>query len=109
MGATVTKSLPSVPPEHMANIATKRLSFITYNIWFDPREFKARNLKILEIIREKNADVVCLQEVVPQFIKDFLVKDKWITSNYKISDVDGMLGGLLVGTARVLCSALCCL
>jgi len=33
--------------------------------------------------------VECLQEVTPKFVKEFLVKDKWITSNYKVSDSDG--------------------
>lgn len=42
------------------------LRIATLNIWFDEKLRKARTKALLEVILQMDADVICLQEVVPQ-------------------------------------------
>ena len=44
------------------------LRLVTYNVWFDPLKFGARCSAIFAILRASDADVICLQEVLPNFI-----------------------------------------
>lgn len=40
-----------------------RLSVLTWNIWFDNKNQKERTLRIIQIIKQLDVDIVCLQEV----------------------------------------------
>lgn len=40
-----------------------RFTVMTYNIWFDNAYIKERTLKIVNIIKHKSPDIVCLQEL----------------------------------------------
>lgn len=58
---------------------------VTYNIWFGRHNFFNRRIAILELLKNKNADVVCLQEVTSHFY-NALMEDKFIQQNYYLSD-----------------------
>jgi len=88
MGAKTSKINENIPKTVTNQMSTK-LSFITYNIWFDQLQFQQRNQHMLKIIQQKNPDFVCLQEVTPAFVADILLKDHWITKNYTLSDSTG--------------------
>eukprot|EP01031_Cornospumella_fuschlensis_P029626 gene29626-35762_t len=62
----------------------RRLSVLTWNIWFESFEKNKRYGGILRIIGSLNPDVVCLQEVTTSFIR--ILKDSPLTSTYSISD-----------------------
>ena len=43
---------------------------------------------LFQLMEKENADVICLQEVLPRFIKS-MCEQQWIRSNYVISDCFG--------------------
>eukprot|EP01080_Neovahlkampfia_damariscottae_P005304 gene5304-8922_t len=66
----------------------KELTIMTFNVWFDRFYFKDRVSEIISILKSSSAHVVCLQEVIPQFIK-ILTEDDWIKKTCYISDSNG--------------------
>jgi len=64
---------------------TKNFKIITYNVWFGKHNFENRRKAILEILKQKNSDIVCLQEVTSPFF-NFLLENEFIKKNYYISD-----------------------
>eukprot|EP01111_Echinosteliopsis_oligospora_P015053 TRINITY_DN5826_c0_g1_i1.p1 TRINITY_DN5826_c0_g1~~TRINITY_DN5826_c0_g1_i1.p1 ORF type:complete len:299 (-),score=57.04 TRINITY_DN5826_c0_g1_i1:53-949(-) len=84
----ITPSSPTSPfisPSH----PIPHISFLTYNVWFSGKYFKERHTRIFQIIEEENPDFVCLQEVVPGFIEDFIAKNQKILNTYYVSDITG--------------------
>src|SRR3990167_4006666 len=65
-----------------------QLSFVTYNVWFSEQQWEIRAKALIGLLKRKNADVVCLQEVVPNFAK-FLMENQFIRENYIVSDPSG--------------------
>jgi hypothetical protein len=66
------------------------LIVLTYNVWFDKRNKEARSLALMRILDASNADVICLQEVTPEFL--FLLRDQtWVRQRYLLSDSVGKL------------------
>lgn len=63
----------------------QNFSIMTYNVWFDKHNYHNRRMALLEILKQKDASVVCLQEVIEPFI-DYLKEDDFIKTNYYISD-----------------------
>jgi endonuclease/exonuclease/phosphatase family metal-dependent hydrolase len=63
----------------------KNFSILTYNVWFDRFNYKNRRDAILEILKQKDASVICLQEVIQPFL-EFIKEDDFIKNNYYISD-----------------------
>ena len=55
----------------------KQLTFVTYNVLADPVRLDERAPLLLELLKDSNADVIALQEVVPWFVKR-LAREKWI-------------------------------
>lgn len=76
----------------------KRLSVITWNVWFDDFKKKERYDEILAICKSMSVDVICLQEVTPCFLKK--VKEHGLAEYYDVSDPD--LNGATVGSYGVL-------
>lgn len=68
-----------------AGIAVTRTAFtvISWNVWFDEFEFESRAKSIFAKCRELDADVICFQEVLPEFLV-LLKAEPWIKS-YKLS------------------------
>ncbi len=60
-------------------------STLTYNVWFSGHNFVNRRNAILEILKEKNPDVISLQEVTSTFF-NVLLENNFIRENYYISD-----------------------
>jgi tyrosyl-DNA phosphodiesterase 2 len=50
----------------------KRLSILTWNVWFDAFKMKERNAEILHVCETIKPDVVCLQEVTPEFTRSLI-------------------------------------
>lgn len=64
-----TGSVPvSVDPSDISvqsvNAQSTDLNIMTYNIWFDSQNWPARMNYMLSEIREKDPDIICLQEVI---------------------------------------------
>jgi len=74
------------------------LSVITWNVWFDEFKKKERYDEILAICKSAAADVICLQEVTPYFIKR--IREHEIARIYDVSDPE--LNGSSVGSYGVL-------
>uniref|UniRef100_A0A7S3YZU8 Endonuclease/exonuclease/phosphatase domain-containing protein n=1 Tax=Lotharella globosa TaxID=91324 RepID=A0A7S3YZU8_9EUKA len=65
------------------------LSVLTWNVWFGNRaepksRFRLRCRAILKSLGRTRADVICLQEVVPQFLQ-MIQKAKWVREGYDAS------------------------
>jgi len=72
------------------NLTLEKLTVLTYNVWFADLLFDIRAKTILQLILDNNPDIVCLQEVLPEFVRNHLAKDKRIRDRYKyISDTTG--------------------
>jgi tyrosyl-DNA phosphodiesterase 2 len=61
-----------------------KISFLSYNIWFEEHNWKNRTTAILELLQQNNSDVICLQEVISEFIV-LLCESTFIQNNYYIS------------------------
>jgi len=70
---------------HCAPYKTKKLVFMTYNIWFDEYKREIRFQALLDLIQRKDPDVIALQEVTPHVIGQ-LTSNKFIQDSYVISD-----------------------
>jgi hypothetical protein len=68
---------------------TQKLSFITYNVWFDSRQQKERAEALFKIIEKYEPDFVCLQECTKIFL-DILKEQKWAQKYYHVSDAEGV-------------------
>jgi tyrosyl-DNA phosphodiesterase 2 len=64
----------------------KNIKFITYNIWFNEFNFKARTEEILKMCESKDPDFICLQEVTENFMSK-LLGSRFIQSNFYIANV----------------------
>ena len=57
------------------------VSILTWNIWFDQRFIVQRVKSIIEILKESDVDVICLQEVIKLSL-DIILNDSNLTDNY---------------------------
>lgn len=71
---------------HLLNKGSLRL--VTYNVWFSTQRQSARAAALFSILRDSEADVICLQEVTPIFL-NLLRDESWVRSNYALSDSIG--------------------
>mgnify|MGYP001057621235 CR=1 FL=1 len=72
------------------NQNTNHFSILTYNVLFSTYETNkdqsnARNQKLIEILKNSNADIIGLQEVTQSFLIQLLRED-WVKNTYYISD-----------------------
>jgi endonuclease/exonuclease/phosphatase family metal-dependent hydrolase len=70
------------------NIATSSLTLVTYNVWVGQDYFSLRARGLLQIVKDCEADIICLQEVTPLFLK-LILDQPWVRANYYISDYTG--------------------
>jgi tyrosyl-DNA phosphodiesterase 2 len=61
----------------------RTLSVLTWNVWFDRLAFELRAHAIFAVCRQRQPDVICFQEVLPQFCRLLLAQD-W-TAGYVCS------------------------
>lgn len=75
-----------IKPASSCSISTTNqpLSVLSWNIWFDRFAYHIRMDMIFKIIQRKMPDVICLQEVLPQFLP-LLLQQEWC-AQYVISD-----------------------
>lgn len=62
---------------------------LTYNVLADPVEVELRIPRLLEVMRDQDADLLALQEVAPWFV-DVLDRDGWLR-DYEAAHIDGRL------------------
>jgi len=65
-------------------VKSKSLSILCFNVWFSSHNLLNRKKAFLDLITNKNADIICLQEVTHDF-KNFLQACELIQKNYIIS------------------------
>jgi len=77
-----------------------QLSVITYNIWFDSSTAEERVPKLLDIVAEKNADIIAFQEVEGWFIKALESDGRFDDYHFSVERgwFDSVKGGLLLLT-----------
>ncbi|KAK9762235.1 hypothetical protein K7432_012227 [Basidiobolus ranarum] len=63
----------------------QQLKVVTYNIHFETQNYETRMNGIIHELQQQDADVVCLQEMIPLFLPVF-TKNIWIQENYILSD-----------------------
>lgn len=85
---------PPASTEQAANSSSQdsgptRLRVLTYNVLADPVAVEQRIPRLLEILREANADVLLLQEVAGWFV-EILEREGWLT-DYRAATIDGRL------------------
>jgi poly(A) polymerase len=75
-----------VPAEGHTNglLAIDRLRVATYNVWFDPFEFKRRCAAVLSILASEDADVIALEEVTQPFLET-VMSTPWVRDQYLMS------------------------
>ena len=71
--------------------SARSLSLLTWNVWFDPFEARRRYHEILSTSVKSNCDVICFQEIIPEFIEQLKQDFPSLLSSYDISD-DGLDG-----------------
>jgi endonuclease/exonuclease/phosphatase family metal-dependent hydrolase len=65
----------------------KTISILTWNVWFDFLQLKARTKLIIKELLKRQPDVACFQEVLPLFAT-MLAKNKKVRFMYSISPYD---------------------
>jgi len=60
------------------------LRVATFNLWYADDFFEERTAAMLAILRDEEADVICLQEVTPDFLQRLLAQ-QWIRDQYTAS------------------------
>lgn len=71
-----------------------RLRVLTWNVWFDAMQAEERQLALLREVLAQAPDVVCLQEVLPEFAT--ALRASALTSVYNISPYDVSPYGVLM-------------
>ncbi|MHC4201524.1 MAG: endonuclease/exonuclease/phosphatase family protein, partial [Planctomycetota bacterium] len=69
---------PEVPPSERR----RTLTVLTYNVLGERAVSPERVTRLLEVIRDANADVIALQEVAPWFFER-LRKEPWVAKEYQ--------------------------
>ena len=64
------------------------LTVVTWNVWFDRAHQEARAAALLDVLRDTDADVICLQEVTRPFLGHALASE-WVRRGYAVSDGSG--------------------
>lgn len=62
----------------------RKLTILTYNVWFDNFYKHERYLVIMRILQQSDADFICLQEVTEDF-KALLMAEDWAKKKYFVS------------------------
>lgn len=65
-------------------ITKNQISFISYNVWFEPVNWRNRLNALFDIFNSYSPDFICLQEVTEGFLRDLINKD-FIRDNYYFS------------------------
>ena len=74
--------------EPVGDLALPRLTLVTYNVWFGWDHRYRRCEALLRIVQNCRADVIALQEIMPDFLEVVLEKE-WVRAHYRVSDLTG--------------------
>lgn len=75
--------------ESPASLSVERIRVATYNTWFGELCQRQRHRAIFDILRQSQADVIGLQEMIPESL-EHLLKQDWIRADYYCSDILGI-------------------
>ena len=64
------------------------LTLVTFNVWFDDYYALERCEALLEIVRQCDADIICLQEIKTRYL-NFILQQPWVQKGYQVSDFTG--------------------
>ncbi|EFC40767.1 predicted protein [Naegleria gruberi] len=76
-----------VKTSKLKNINSDLTSFkvLTFNVWFDLQDREDRMIKIIDICKDCNADIVCLQEMTKGTL-EIMTNLSYVRENFYISD-----------------------
>ncbi|KAG2385982.1 hypothetical protein C9374_003131 [Naegleria lovaniensis] len=66
-----------------------QLKIVSLNVWFANILQNKRYEAQLDFFEQVNPDIICLQEMIPNYIENNLLKRDFVRNNYIISDIDG--------------------
>ena len=75
-------------PVPVEDLEASELTFVTYNVWFGQDHRYKRCEALLRIVRDCRADVIALQEIMPDFL-EVVLEMQWVRENYYVSDLKG--------------------
>jgi len=82
------KWVPATWKPELANTKAQRLKVLTWNLWFDESQYDERVKHQFAIMKQLDADIVSLQEVLPLYLQK-LSTEEWVRNNYYMSEFDG--------------------
>jgi len=70
----------------LVDVALKKshVSVLTYNVFFGPYQDQLRYPALLEELKSRSPDFICLQEITSRFLR-FLQADEWIRAHYDMA------------------------
>ncbi len=77
---------PSASHTVNAEFALRPLRVITHNIWFSPHRRDERMRALCALWREREPDVLCVQECVAPTLR-FILAQEWVRASYCVSAV----------------------
>jgi poly(A) polymerase len=75
--------------DYSTNNPKKKLSVMTWNTLCDTGALELRAPHLYSFMKERNPDIIFLQEVSPTFMRK-IVEEKWVRSDYQVSDITGI-------------------
>jgi tyrosyl-DNA phosphodiesterase 2 len=92
--------------DHAANVTATELTLVTYNVWFNQYHLQKRCEALLRVVKNCEADVICLQEIKADYLNQVL-KQEWVQADYYVSDYMGSTvqpyGVLLLSRLPIAC------
>jgi len=82
------KWVPATWKPEQANTKAQKLKVLTWNLWFDESQYDERVKHQFAIMKQLDADIVSLQEVLPLYLQK-LSTEEWVRNNYFVSEFDG--------------------
>lgn len=72
-----------------------QISVMSYNIWFDETERENRLLSLIDIIKHRKPDIICLQEVIPKIAIILIEKLKDLYNHTYPQKIDQQYGCMI--------------
>ena len=75
------------PSPASLSVGSARLTCLTWNVWFGDYGFEERAEGLLKELKERQADIIALQEVTPELLR-YVLRTPWIRRDYTISEME---------------------
>jgi tyrosyl-DNA phosphodiesterase 2 len=70
------------------NLNISELTMVTFNVWFEDYYALERCEALLQIVKECDADIICLQEIKLRYL-NYILDQPWVQADYYVSDYIG--------------------